>query len=345
MTMLAQYIVTRTKPRFGFDRHIAAESARFSLPLAFANLLSWLLLSIDNLIVARVMNPVDLGLYVLAFNVSSWPMSAIGSSIRVVALPVFSQLGSKEQRNAALVGVSGSVWAVSILMGVLLSTLAAPIVSTLYGDRWLGAVGALVGLAVFGAFRVVFDLLATFLVAAGETREVLAVQVWWLVVLIPAMYFGVTIFGLAGAGWAHVAVGLVAVLPAYLLCIRQVGVAWVAFLKGWIRPSLAVLPAAFGCWWIGENVHSPILALLLGGSTALVLYVLPIARWSDWPGRIVETRCCLKYFFKCPDRIERQELDLNSSGNLATNLGDGLSCGSNSVGRPKTCSTHGYRVK
>jgi len=57
-----QYVVTKTRPRFGFNRAIARESAGFCLPLALANLLSWALLSVDNFIIARTTSTTDLGL-------------------------------------------------------------------------------------------------------------------------------------------------------------------------------------------------------------------------------------------------------------------------------------------
>ena len=94
-TAIGFYVATRLRLRLGFDRRIALESAAFCLPLALANLLSWLLISLDNLVVARVLSPVELGFYVLAFNVSSWPMSAVGQAIRVVALPAFARLDSR----------------------------------------------------------------------------------------------------------------------------------------------------------------------------------------------------------------------------------------------------------
>src|SRR5690606_8689563 len=68
VTVAGLYLATRLPLRLGLDRRIAAESAGFCLPLAVANLLSWLLISIDNLVVARTLSQVELGLYVLAFN-------------------------------------------------------------------------------------------------------------------------------------------------------------------------------------------------------------------------------------------------------------------------------------
>ena len=280
------YLTARIPLRFAFDREIAKESAQFCLPLATANLLSWLLLSIDNLVVSRVLGPTQLGLYALAFNISSWPMNAVGQSIRVVALPAFSRVGSTAQRSRALVAANGPLWAISVLMGTVLATLATPIVVFLYGERWAGAAVALVGLGVFGALRVAFDLMATFLIAVGATRAVLAVQVWWLVTMVPIMWLAVEWFGLAGAGWAHVAVGVVFVLPAYLYCLKRAGVDSASLIRAWITPTVCIIPTAFVCLLIVRTPYPPLLQLVFGGLCALVLYAAPLARW--WIARIKE---------------------------------------------------------
>jgi lipopolysaccharide exporter len=286
--VLGLNLTTRLPIRFAFDAEIAKESVRFCLPLAIANVLSWLLLSIDNLVVSRVLGPTQLGLYALAFSISSWPMNAIGQSIRVVALPAFSRVDSVDQRSRVLVTANGPLWAVSLMMGTVLATLATPIVVLLYGERWAGAAVALVGLGVFGALRVAFDLIATFLIAVGSTRAVLAVQVWWLVAMVPIMWLAVEWFGLAGAGWAHVAVGFVFVLPAYLYCLKRAGVDSFSLIRAWIIPTVCIIPTAIICGVIARTTYPPLLQLALGGLAVLLFYAAPLARW--WLARIEELK-------------------------------------------------------
>jgi len=276
--VLGLYLATRIVPRFGFDPEIARDSAGFCLPLALANVLSWLVLTADNLVVARVLDPERLGLYVIAFNVSSWPMSAVGQAVRSVALPAFAQLEGP-RRGEALVRVVGPLLAVAGLLAVALAALAEPLVTFLYGSAWTAASAALVGLAVFGGMRVVIDVVATFLIALGATAEVLVVQVLWLLVMVPTMVVGVEWFGLAGAGWVHVVVVLAVVLPAYLVCLRRFEVDVMAFLAACVRPVVGLIPAAVACWWIGAQDASPFALLMAGGLAVTLLYAVPMAPW------------------------------------------------------------------
>ena len=236
--------------------------------------------------VSRVLGPTQLGLYALAFNISSWPMNAIGQSIRVVALPAFSRVDSIDPTKPRPRQSQRSTLGGQLMTGTLLATLAAPIVVLLYGERWAGAAVALVGLGVFGALRVAFDLIATFLIAVGATRAVLAVQVWWLVTMVPVMWLAIEWFGLAGAGWAHVAVGVVFVLPAYLYCLKRAGVSPMSLVRAWIVPTICIIPTAIVCSVIARTSYPPLLQLTLGGLAVLLLYAAPLARW--WITRIKE---------------------------------------------------------
>lgn len=284
LTVLLQYVAVRRWPVFGWNREVAGEATAFGLPLAFANVISWLIISIDNLLVARLLGSTELGLYALAFSVASWPMSVAGQSVRVIALPAFSRLDSDWLRGRVMVRVSGLIWAVSGLTALGLAFMAPQVVSVVYGDRWAPAAAAIAPLAIFGAFRVIFDLSATYLIACGLTRQVAIVQAVWLVALVPAMIAGVHIAGLAGAGWAHVVVAVAIVLPAYLIFLHRARVHIRLFLRAWIVPTVAGIPLALALWAITVNIGSNLLALTTAAAAAVLLYAVPMARW--WVKRV-----------------------------------------------------------
>lgn len=318
----AQFVLTRTTPRFGFDPTLARGAIAYGLPLAGANLLSIALLAVDKIVLARGAGAVALGYYVLAFNVASWPMTVIGQTVRPVALAAFARLDGRDpggagsgrattparaapdpgttpdlgpvpdpgvpRRPDAAPGPGGAdgglslavrlTWAAALPVACLLGVLSVQVVVLLYGTRWLPAAGALTALATFGAVRVLFDLMATYLIARGATRPVLWIQLVWLLALVPAVVVGVRWWGSAGAGWAHVAVALVVVLPLYLVSVRRSGADLRALLGATWRPLLAAVPTVTAALLVSRQVASPLLGLLAGGLAGSVVYVVLVGR-------------------------------------------------------------------
>ncbi|WP_147252066.1 oligosaccharide flippase family protein [Blastococcus sp. TF02-9] len=273
-----QFVLLRMRPVWGFDRAVARTALRFGLPLAAANMLSWALLNIDNVVVSRTSGVVALGFYVLAFNVSSWPMTAIGAAIRPVTLAAFARQ-QHEDPAPALRRATALSAAAAAPVGVLLAVLALPVVTVLYGERWAPSAAALAGLALFGGLRIVLDMLATFLIARGAVSGVLWIQVAWTIALVPAMVLGVRWGGLAGAGWAHLVVGVVLVLPAYLGVLRRAGAPVGAVLGSLWQPVLAMAPAGLAGQQVTAQIGHPALAALAGGTVALLLYAAVLQRW------------------------------------------------------------------
>ena len=273
-----QFVMAHVKPRFGFHREIAREALAYGIPLGLANLLSWALINIDNVVIARVAGATALGLYVLAFNVSSWPMSAIGQAVRSVSLAGFSR--TSEDRGDGGFGTALSLtWAVALPAGVLLAALSQPLVELLYGERWSRSATVLGALGMFGALRVALDLMATYLMARGAARPVLWVQILWFCSLIPAVIIGTRWKGIAGAGWSHLFVSAVLILPAYVIALRRFGVPPRIVASSMWLPTLAALPT----WWAAHTVagalDAPLPALVLGSLAGVAVYLMLCYRW------------------------------------------------------------------
>lgn len=276
-----QFLLVRERPRYGWDPVIGRQALLFGLPLAGANLLSWVLLTVDNAIVGHVSGATALGLYVLAFNVSSWPMSVVGAATRAIALPGFveAQADDGASGHRGLRTGVASTAAVVLPIGFLLAALAGPLIEVLYGPRWLPAAAALSGLGVFGALRVVLDVVVSYLIASGATRAVLGVQVLWLAGLAPAMALGVAHFGLAGAGWVHPLVAVVVGVPLYGLALVRRRADPVRVLTGTAVPVAASVVVAIVAWLAAGLADRPWPALLLGGSAGVLCWVGLLGPW------------------------------------------------------------------
>jgi O-antigen/teichoic acid export membrane protein len=262
----------------GFDRKLARELLGFGLPLAGASLLSFAVLNVDYIVVGATWGPAILGFYVLAFNLASWPVGAFSTTARAVLLPAFARLRD-EPGGAAAAFVNAARWllAASVLVSVLLGTLAGPAIHVVYGEKWAAAAVPLAYLAALGTFRVLHELSYDYLVAMGRTRAVLLVQGSWFVALVIALPVGAKLAKLPGVGSAHLLVALGVVVPAYGLALRRAGVDLTELLRQCTRPLLAGVVGGLIAFGVDRWLEAALPALLLGGTLGTLGYLVVVA--------------------------------------------------------------------
>ena len=169
----------------------------------------------DQIVVGRMLGPTALGFYVLAFNLSQWPVLVFSQPLRNVAPATFSRLQHEpDAMRSALRGIVGLLAAVTFPVCLLLAGAAGPIIGFVYGSVWAPAAGVLAWLGVLAAFKILYELAYDYLVVIGASRAILALQIVTLASLIPALIAGVLASGIAGAAAAQVVVAAGVMLPA-----------------------------------------------------------------------------------------------------------------------------------
>ncbi|GAA3793156.1 lipopolysaccharide biosynthesis protein [Sphaerisporangium flaviroseum] len=258
--------------RFGFDRAVARRLVRFGLPLAGASLLVFAVGYADQIVVGHVLGSTALGFYVLAVNLSGWPVAVFSQPVRAVAPAAFARLQhDRPTLNRSFVAVAALLVGLTLPVCLLLSGAAPAIIRFVYGDEWEPAAIALAGLGVLAGLRIFFELVYDYLVVLERSRAVLAVQGLWLVVLIPAMWVGVHQDGLRGAAVALVAVAGVVVLPAYLWQLGRTGVPLLGLARS-LWPAVLAALAVGGFAVFALRAAGPDIAVLAAaGSFALLV--------------------------------------------------------------------------
>ncbi|WP_405578408.1 oligosaccharide flippase family protein [Streptomyces sp. NBC_01190] len=217
--------------KFGWNAEQARALLRFGLPLAGASLLALAVVNVDTLVVGSTLGKVELGFYVLAFNVSGWPVRIISEAARRVSFAGFSRLADAPVALAR--GFSrglGILITGTVPLCVLLAVLAAPVIDLIYGDEWHPAAKALPWLMVLGLVRIGCELAYDCLVAIGRRRLLLIVQGLWLVALIPVLLVAANRHGIVGVAQGHVLVAAGVVVPVFLFALRRggIGLRWIA---------------------------------------------------------------------------------------------------------------------
>jgi PST family polysaccharide transporter len=273
-------VLTPVKVWPGWSRTQARKLVRFGLPLAGSSLLALSVTNVDNIIVGANTNVVALGLYLMAFNQSSWPLNVFLEAARRITLAGFARLTDDiAALQVALARGVGLLMAAVMPVCTMLILYARPMLSVVYGGKWVPAASALQILAVLGLLRVLLFVGYDLLVAFGASRKLLALQALWLTALVPALIVGTGTDGIRGAAIGHVAVAGLVVVPAFLIVLRRYGFRLVASFAECVRPVIGVvLICAVTGVVFGVVVH-PVARLVLGGLAALAVYapvVLPM---------------------------------------------------------------------
>ena len=269
------FAITKERYRPGFDRRQAREVLAFSLPLAGASLLVFTVLNVDYIIVGALLGPVQLGFYLIAFNLSSWPVTAIATTVRSVSMAGFSQIRHDEDKLRA--SFSRSLWLLIVLATpacVLLAALATPLIRFVYGDRWVPAAAALAVLSVLGLLRVALELAYDYLAAAGRSRPIFVVHVIWLSGLIPSLVVGAKLGGIGGVGWGHVFTVVLLITPAYMFALWHTDLRPSAYIGTLTRPLGAGLVMFVVAYAAGELAIGDFWRLAIGGTIGLAVYVI-----------------------------------------------------------------------
>jgi PST family polysaccharide transporter len=236
-------------------------------------MVNYAFLNLDYVVIGRLEGAVALGTYLLAFNVSSWPYSILGSSINNVSMPAFSDAGQAGGLQRRLEITLQTVALIAFPISAMLTVLAAPLVATLYGDKWSDAASVLALLAPYGAAFLLTLVIGNALVGRGRSGTILLLQVLWLATLLPLLVVLVRSHGARGAAAAHLASIALAMGPIYLVVAKRLlGVELRGALSAVAGPLAFSLAAAAAAMLVRVFVPWPVVQLLVGGSVGGVVY-------------------------------------------------------------------------
>lgn len=261
--------------KFGWDSGQARALLGFGLPLAGASMLALAVVNVDTMVVGATLGNLSLGFYVLAFNISGWPVRIISEAARRVSFAGFSRLADSPKALAE--GFSRALGVVvtgTVPLCVLLAGLAGPVIELIYGSQWAPAAAALPWLMALGLIRIGSELAFDCLVAIGQRRSLFLVQGLWLVALIPVLFFAARLNGIVGVSQAHVLVAGGMVVPVFLFALSRGGIGVGRIVRACAWPFLGGAVMAVIIFGLERRLGDGRLALLAIGTIALAAYAV-----------------------------------------------------------------------
>jgi len=228
-------------PRLRFHRNEFRDMLAFGTSVSGYKLLYYLQLSLDNLIVGKVLGATALGYYGLAYRLMLYPVQRVGEVVASVTLPAFAtmqddrdRLRMSFQRGISLIGVVCFPFSLLILV-------AAPLlVPFAFGSQWTPAVTTVQILALNGPRIASSKLNGSVFQAVGKPS-------WdtWIAMLSLALYalgFSIGVrFGITGMAVAYTIVGYLLIPVEQHMIARALSTSMRSTLRGLVP---LVLPSA-----------------------------------------------------------------------------------------------------
>lgn len=275
------------------------------LPLAATSLLAVAIVDVDYAVVGRTLGSAQLGAYLLAFNLSSWPVNLLSATVRRIAVPAFARLAAGGRLTVEV--VVRSMQALGALAGavaVSLSVLAGPVVAALYGPVWSDAVAAVRWLALLGAIRVVVDVADDLLTALGRSVDLVVCQVVWLAALVVALPIGARSGGVGGVAAAHCAVAAFVVLPVRIVALGRASFPVRPVVRALAAPILAGVVAAAVLTRLRRPETRPLLEVALLGPAGALLFIVALLAVMSLTNA---DRRVIRRVYRLPGRLVRRD--------------------------------------
>lgn len=279
---------TPLRIRFVLDKGIARRVGGTGIKFSLLDIVSYLRRQANNFIISTMVGPAAVGLFNKADSLAKLPFSTLSSAAYD---PVFRTL-SKEQDNLdkskyIFFRTATLLFAYTLPAYVMLSWLAKPFITVVYGQNWAEAAAPLSILAWLWAFSCLNHPAGALLAAQNRLGQELGQQFATLILNMVACFIGLR-WGLTGVAWGLVIVGFFSHI--YMMCLVKMcfPVRLKDFLSA-VRPGfvLALITlSALGAVHLSttsefRSDHQPMflgLSLAVGGFAYLLgLLYLPLA--------------------------------------------------------------------
>lgn len=222
--LVLSYVVAPRPERIALDLRKARELFIFGRWILGSNVIGFLLMQLDKIVIGKVAGVTALGLYQLAFNISSMAGRELQRVIAQTTLPAYSKLQDRTQdlKNAYLKVVQISSLAVMpATVGMVL--LADGLVHNVLGEQWLAIIGTMQILAIWSATHGLARTATSLFAGMGKpdiSTKTMAIR---LLILAALIYPFVSWWGMPGAAIALVVSSATVDPLVWYLAARLVG--------------------------------------------------------------------------------------------------------------------------
>jgi len=212
----------KPKPKVKFDHKKLKKVFNRGKWITVAGAFNYLFENVDDAVVGKIINTTSLGLYQMAYKISSLPLTEVSDIIQKVTFPVYVKIAGDKLRlkRAFIKNISAS--AILVLpIGIMLFVFTSPIIKLILGEKWMIIVPVVRVMSFFGVIRAL-NISSYSLFLALKKQEYIS-----MITLVGIVSLGLCIvplvskYGIMGAGLSAL-VGTVVTTPVVVLYLCKV---------------------------------------------------------------------------------------------------------------------------
>lgn len=217
--VLMSFIFIKPTPKFSFDKEKAKKVIGRGKWVTGFGLFDYLFQNVDDAIIGKFLGTSPLGIYQVAYKISSLPVSEVADVFSKVTIPVYTKFNDDIQRlQRAFMRTFVLTTLLMVGFGVVVFLFPYQIVLILLGPNWIEAAGLLKILALFGVLKGMTGIIQSLFLAVGKQEYVTIVTFVTLIGLLATIFPLVQRFGLMGAGISAVIGSFVGLLVCSYFC-------------------------------------------------------------------------------------------------------------------------------
>jgi lipopolysaccharide exporter len=231
--------------------------------------------NIDYIVIGRMLGPIALGYYTLAYQIAISPLTKVNPVITKVGFSIFAKIQNdnyKIRRGYCKLIKYISMLSFPMMGGLFL--VAAEFITVVYGGQWEASIRVLQILCMVGIFKSLGNTVASVILAKGRADIGFYCNIIAAILLSIAVIAGVH-WGINGVAFAILLMQLILFIIMQSIISKLINLRFKSYLKAIESPvicSTIMVLAGFSINYLMRNVHTPILlsATVIAG---IIIYI------------------------------------------------------------------------
>ncbi len=220
--VILSFIVVSPRPKLSFEIVKAKQIINRGKWVNMAIVFNYIFQEGDDIVIGRLLNTFSLGIYQMAYKISSLPITEVSDVVMKVTFPVFVRIsGDKARLRKAFLKTLAVVSILTLPFGILLLLYPESLVLLILGDQWIAAIPVIRILSLFGVVRAITACTYPVFLSLKKQEYVTIITLAGVIGLIATIIPFVRSYGIEGAGISAL-IGSSVALPVSLFFLLKV---------------------------------------------------------------------------------------------------------------------------